>query len=84
MMKSEVKAIAAARLPGLRILSKHESMGICFIGKRDIKDFLDDYITMTPGRYAIQWRLYVFYMCPDSLNTGQVHRHRQWASSGTA
>jgi tRNA U34 2-thiouridine synthase MnmA/TrmU len=51
MMKSEVKAIAAARLPGLRILSKHESMGICFIGKRDMKDFLDEYITMTPGRY---------------------------------
>jgi tRNA U34 2-thiouridine synthase MnmA/TrmU len=51
MMKSEVKAIAAARLPGLRVLSKHESMGICFIGKRDMKDFLDEYITMTPGRY---------------------------------
>jgi tRNA U34 2-thiouridine synthase MnmA/TrmU len=60
MMKSEVKAIAAARLPGLRVLSKHESMGICFIGKRDMKDFLDEYITMTPGRYPTLCLSYVF------------------------
>lgn len=50
MNKAEVKAIAAARLPGLRILSKPESMGICFIGKRDMRGFLQDYIVLTKGR----------------------------------
>jgi tRNA-specific 2-thiouridylase len=51
LSKAEVKAIAARRLPDhARVLSKPESMGICFIGKRDMRDFLDDYITLTPGR----------------------------------
>jgi tRNA-specific 2-thiouridylase len=53
LSKAEVKAIAALRLPALRVLSKPESMGICFIGKRDMRDFLDDYITLTPGRYFL-------------------------------
>jgi tRNA-specific 2-thiouridylase len=53
LSKAEVKAIAARRLPDLRVLSKPESMGICFIGKRDMRDFLDDYITLTPGRYFL-------------------------------
>jgi len=59
--KAEVKAIASARLPGLNILTKHESMGICFIGKRDMKDFLQDYITLTKGRY--EWRCCVWCLC---------------------
>ncbi len=50
LSKAEVKHIAHTRLPGLNILTKHESMGICFIGKRDMKDFLQDYITLTKGR----------------------------------
>lgn len=52
LTKAEVKAIAAQRLPGLKVLSKPESMGICFIGKRDMRDFLEDYITLTSGRYG--------------------------------
>lgn len=52
LTKAEVKAIAAQRLAGTKILSKAESMGICFIGKRDMRDFLEDYITLTSGRYT--------------------------------
>lgn len=80
LTKAEVKAIAAERLPGLRVLTKHESMGICFIGKRDMRDFLEDYITLTPGRYAVLW---VAAGVPPfnnhTVSHVQVHRpgHRQ-------
>lgn len=50
LTKREVKEIATEKLPSLNILTKKESMGICFIGKRDMKDFLAEYIQYTPGR----------------------------------
>lgn len=52
--KREVKQIAkeAVEFSGLNILQKKESMGICFIGKRSMKDFLANYIHLTPGRFV--------------------------------
>jgi tRNA (5-methylaminomethyl-2-thiouridylate)-methyltransferase len=51
MLKSEVKSIAAAAFEGKAVLRKRESMGICFVGKRHLPDFLGQYIDLTPGRF---------------------------------
>jgi tRNA U34 2-thiouridine synthase MnmA/TrmU len=62
--KKQIREIAAkSRLGGdsssgggaaaVNALSKKESMGICFIGKRDMRSFLDDYISITSGRYTV-------------------------------
>jgi tRNA-specific 2-thiouridylase len=48
--KSEVRQLAAEKLRGLSVLRKKESMGVCFIGKRSMPDFLSNYIPMQPGR----------------------------------
>ncbi|KAI9098168.1 tRNA methyl transferase [Phlyctochytrium arcticum] len=46
--KSDIKRIA--RDNGLEaIADRRESMGICFIGKRDFGDFVDEYIAPKPG-----------------------------------
>ena len=44
---------SVVNLQGLSVLTKPESMGICFIGKRSLPSFLSNYITLTPGRYII-------------------------------
>ena len=44
--------MAAERFCGLSVLTKKESMGVCFIGKRDMPTFLSNYMTLTPGRYC--------------------------------
>jgi len=50
MYKKEVKRIASEI--GLnRIANKDESMGICFIGSRRFKSFINDYIVPTPGNF---------------------------------
>ena len=49
--KTRVKQLAAERFKGLRVVSKRESMGVCFIGKRKMRDFLPQYIDVTPGKY---------------------------------
>jgi tRNA-uridine 2-sulfurtransferase len=46
----QVKAIAAERFKGLAVLTKKESMGVCFIGKRHFPQFLSNYMPLTPGR----------------------------------
>ena len=46
-LKSEVRELAKDR--GLYTASKKESMGICFVGKVGIRDFLSQYVTTTPG-----------------------------------
>ena len=46
----KVKRMAAERFVGLSVLTKKESMGVCFIGKRSMPDFLSNYIELTPGR----------------------------------
>ena len=51
LTKLEVRKIADEPFRGLSILSKKESMGVCFIGKRNLKDFLGQYIDFTPGRF---------------------------------
>jgi tRNA-specific 2-thiouridylase len=52
MLKDEVKQLATGSplLRGLPILTKPESMGVCFIGKRSMPDFLSNYFQLTPGR----------------------------------
>ncbi len=45
--KPEVRAMAEER--GLATARKKESMGICFVGKIGIRDFLSQYVTQTPG-----------------------------------
>ena len=47
--KSHVRDIAASA--GLMPASRRDSYGICFIGKRSLPDFLNEYMTMTPGRF---------------------------------
>ena len=53
-LKSDVRAIAAKYFEGLEILSKKESMGICFIGRRSFPGFLSSYICLTRGNF-IDW-----------------------------
>jgi tRNA-specific 2-thiouridylase len=50
MKKVDLRNMVAERFKGLNVLKKKESMGICFIGKRPMKQFLADYINLTPGR----------------------------------
>lgn len=51
LLKSEVKA--AARANGLqRIAAKKESMGLCFVGSRDFKTFISQYIEKRPGSFV--------------------------------
>ena len=52
LYKSQVRELAAEGLKGLRVLNKSESMGICFIGKRHLPNFLGQYINLTPGRFC--------------------------------
>ncbi len=47
LQKSTVKEIAAAH--DLAVCGKKESMGICFIGKRNFKEFLGNYIDLSSG-----------------------------------
>jgi tRNA-uridine 2-sulfurtransferase len=47
MPKTEVKALA--KEIGLPNANKKESMGICFVGKKNLKDFLGKYLNSTPG-----------------------------------
>ena len=51
--KHQVRQLAmqSPRLQGLSILTKPESMGVCFIGKRSMPEFLSNYIPLTPGRF---------------------------------
>ena len=46
-LKTEVKEEAKKR--GLVTAGKKESMGICFVGKVGIKDFLKEFVTTEPG-----------------------------------
>jgi tRNA-uridine 2-sulfurtransferase len=49
LRKSEVREIA--RKKGLPTSEKKDSTGICFIGKRDFKSFLSQYIGYQPGHF---------------------------------
>lgn len=47
--KSEVRKIA--RLHGLSTSEKKDSTGICFIGERDFRAFLSQYVALQPGDF---------------------------------
>lgn len=48
LAKTEVRRIAAEH--GLSTARRKDSVGICFVGKRDFGSFLDDYIESEPGK----------------------------------
>lgn len=48
LCKTQVKQIA--KECGLHVAEKKESMGICFIGKRDFREFLHNYLPYTEGK----------------------------------
>lgn len=47
--KSEVRRIAAEN--GLPTAAKKDSTGICFIGKRNFRQFISQYLAYTPGNF---------------------------------
>ena len=47
MMKTEVKALA--KKLGLSVAHKKESMGVCFVGEANMRDFLSEFIETKPG-----------------------------------
>ena len=47
MTKAEVRSLAAAR--GLPVSRKKDSTGVCFIGERNFKQFLQQYLPARPG-----------------------------------
>ncbi len=49
MEKKEVRALA--RKTGLSVAEKKDSTGICFIGKRDFKSFVSQYLAYQPGDF---------------------------------
>ncbi|XP_046968121.1 mitochondrial tRNA-specific 2-thiouridylase 1 [Vanessa cardui] len=50
LLKSEVREIA--RKEGLlQVANKKDSTGICFVGKRRFKDFIDEFIPSKPGPF---------------------------------
>jgi tRNA-specific 2-thiouridylase len=49
LLKAEVREIARqAKLP---VANKKDSTGICFIGKRDFRQFLQQYLAFRPGKF---------------------------------
>ncbi len=48
LKKTDVKKIAFEN--NLKVAEKKESMGICFIGKRNFKEFLKNYLPAQPGK----------------------------------
>lgn len=51
LLKGDVKRIASEI--GLNeIAQKRESMGICFVGKRNLKEFMSEYISPDPGEFV--------------------------------
>ncbi len=49
LLKKEVRNLA--RQHGLATAEKKDSTGICFIGKRDFKPFLSQYLALQPGNF---------------------------------
>ncbi len=50
LAKSKVRQLA--EMHGLPTADKKDSTGICFIGKRDFKQFISQYIAYTPGDFV--------------------------------
>lgn len=48
MLKSEVKKLAEEI--GLTVAHKPESMGVCFVGEANMKDFLAEFVETKPGK----------------------------------
>ncbi|MDR2832760.1 MAG: tRNA 2-thiouridine(34) synthase MnmA [Streptococcaceae bacterium] len=48
LQKSEVRAIAERA--GLATAKKKDSTGVCFIGEKNFKEFLNNYLPATPGK----------------------------------
>ena len=74
LTKPQVRAIAMKdhRLKGLNVLMKKESMGICFVGKRSMQEFLGGYISLTVGRF----------LCVDTGTVIGTHGGRELLTTG--
>lgn len=63
MLKRDVKQLAQDI--GLEaVAQKRESVGICFVGKRNFSDFMSDYIAPTPGDFV-------------NIETGEIVGHHR-------
>ncbi|XP_017104275.2 mitochondrial tRNA-specific 2-thiouridylase 1 [Drosophila bipectinata] len=51
LQKAQVKQLAA-KIGLQRLASKRESTGICFVGKRNFKDFIREYISSKKGHFV--------------------------------
>ena len=51
--KKKVREIA--KEAGLATATKKDSTGICFIGERNFKEFLSNYLPAQPGDMMKQW-----------------------------
>jgi tRNA-specific 2-thiouridylase len=52
LQKSEVRDIAQKHFHDLNVVTKKESMGICFIGRRDFSQFLGSYFELMRGNFV--------------------------------
>lgn len=52
MTKSAVRDLVSQKLKDLKVLTKRESTGLCFIGERDMSSFLQNYINFTKGNFV--------------------------------
>lgn len=51
-LKRDLAAVAAASALPRKVVERRESVGLCFVGKRNFADFISDYVTPTPGRFV--------------------------------
>jgi tRNA-specific 2-thiouridylase len=51
-LQFQVRNIAQKYFADLSVTTKKESMGICFIGKRDFNEFLGNYFQLTRGNFV--------------------------------
>lgn len=50
LTKADVRELAVSE--GLVTATKRSSAGICFVGRRDFRDFISEYVEMKPGPFV--------------------------------
>jgi tRNA-specific 2-thiouridylase len=75
-LKTDVRKIAEEK--GLATAKKKESMGICFVGKVGIKEFLSQYVETTPGPIVDSHGLKVGEHDGAILHNWSAPRPKRW------